>query len=50
MKNINKAIIFSSWLDYPINIDSKILTFKSLEYSLKKFCFEIINKITKKSS
>src|SRR5882757_676034 len=46
MKNINKGIISSSWLDYPINIDSNILTFKSLEYSVTKFWFEIINKIT----
>jgi hypothetical protein len=45
MKNINKAII-SSWLDYPIDINSNILTFKSLEYSLRKFWFEIINNIT----
>jgi hypothetical protein len=45
MKNINKAII-SSWLDYPIGINSNILTFKSLEYSLRKFWFEIINNIT----
>jgi hypothetical protein len=46
MKNINKAIISSSWLDFPINIDSNILTFKSLEYSLTKFWFEILNKLT----
>jgi hypothetical protein len=49
MKNINKTLI-SSWLDYSINKDSNILNYNSLEYLIRKFWFEIINKITENQS
>jgi hypothetical protein len=50
MKNINKNLISSSWLDYSININSNILNYNSLEYLIRKFWKEIINNITDNKS
>jgi hypothetical protein len=50
MKNINKNLISSSWLDYSININSNILNYNSLEYLIRKFWKEIINNITENKS
>lgn len=50
MKNINKNLISSYWLDYSININSNILTYNSLEYLIRKFWKEIINNITENQS